>query len=361
MSTTSPGPLDLARASYRQISLYAPDRRPCPVDLSDNTNVWGMPPAAEAAIRDAAVSTVTRYPELYSSQLKNALAGYLSVSSEQLVTGCGSDDVLDSAVRAFAEPGDRIAIPDPSFAMLPILAHMNGLVPVLVPLTPTYDVNAEAMITTRARIIYLCSPNNPTGAPFSRNAIEYIVERAPGVVIIDEAYAEFANDSMLDLIRRNPRVLVSRTMSKAFGLAGMRVGYGVGSPELVAEVEKSRGPYKVNALAEAAAVAALTDGMQWVREHIALAVANRERLRDALEGLGLVVLPSQANFVLAAAADAIPLALRLRERGVAIRPFNDLGPVSDALRATNGNGIRISVGPWDVVEVAVDALRESLR
>lgn len=358
--TVTRSPLEIARASYRKISLYAPDRRPCPVDLSDNTNLWGMPPAAEVAFRDAAVSSVTRYPELYSSQLKAALAAYLSVSPAQIVTGAGSDDVLDSAIRAFAEPGDRIAIPDPSFAMLPILAHMNGVEPVLVPLTPRYDVDADAMLATGARIVYLCSPNNPTGTPFSRDAIERIVERATGVVIIDEAYAEFADDSMLDQLARSPRVLVSRTMSKAFGLAGLRVGYGVGASELVAEVEKSRGPYKVNALAEAAAVAALTEGMPWVREHVALAVANRERLARSLEEMDLAVLPSQSNFVLAAVPNAMPLARRLREHGVAIRPFDDLALVSPELRATNGNGIRVSVGPWNVVQTALDALRECL-
>lgn len=360
MSTTPRSSLEIARASYRHISLYAPDRRPCAVDLSDNTNVWGMPPAAERAIREAATSSVTRYPELYSSRLKSALGDYLSVSPDQLVTGCGSDDVLDSAVRAFAEPGDRVAIPDPSFAMLPILAHMNGLEPVLVPLTASYDVDADAMLATDARIIYLCSPNNPTGTAFTRGAVERIIEHARGVVIVDEAYAEFANSSLLDLFRDNPRVLVSRTLSKAFGLAGMRVGYGVGSAELVAEVEKSRGPYKVNALAEAAAVAALTDGMDWVRQHVQLAVENRERLAAALSRMGLPPLPSESNFVLVPVANAVPLALRMRDRGVAIRPFDDLAPVSPALRATGGNAIRISVGPWDAIETTLSALRESL-
>jgi len=360
MSTTPQSALEIARASYRNISLYAPDRRPCAVDLSDNTNLWGMPPVAERAIRNAATAAVTRYPELYSSRLKHALGDYLSVSPEHLVTGCGSDDVLDSAVRAFAEPGDRIAIADPSFAMLPILAHMNALAPVLVPLTESYDVDADAMLATDARIMYLCSPNNPTGTAFTRRTVERIVERAPGIVIIDEAYAEFASSSLLDLVRDNPRVLVSRTLSKAFGLAGLRVGYGIGSAELVAEVEKSRGPYKVNALAEAAAVAALTDGMEWVRQHIRLAVENRERLAAALSGMGLPPLPSESNFVLVPVANAVGLALRMRKRGVAIRPFDDLAPVSPALRATNGNAIRISVGPWHAIEATLSALQASL-
>ena len=198
MSIESSNALELARASYRDIALYAPDRAPCAIDLSDNTNCWGIPPAAERALRDAAPSTVTRYPNLYAAALKEALGAYLGVERGMLVTGCGSDDVLDSAIRAFAEPGDAIAYPDPSFAMIPIFARMNGLVPMPVPLTESLDADADAMLATGARIIYLCSPNNPTGGSLTRATIDRVVRDAPGVVIIDEAYAEFATADCRD-------------------------------------------------------------------------------------------------------------------------------------------------------------------
>jgi len=350
MTTSSAA--DLQRPTYREISLYAPNREPCAIDLSDNTNLWGIPPEAGRAVREAAAAAVTRYPALYAAELKRALAEYAGAAPENVVTGCGSDDVLDSAMRAFGEPGDAVAYPDPGFAMIPIFARMNGLAPVAVPLTAAHDVDADAMLATGARLIYLCSPNNPTGTAVSRAAIERVVEGAPGVVLIDEAYAEFAGVSHLDLALRGTRAVVVRTMSKAFGLAGLRVGYAVGAPALVAEVEKSRGPYKVSAIAERAAVAALTRDGAWVREHVALAVALRERLTAELAAMGLRALPSAANFVLVPVAGAPAVAQAMRSRGVAVRPFAALPGVGDALR--------ISIGPWAQLERCLEELGRAL-
>lgn len=344
--------LELARASYRAISLYAPDRTPCAVDLSDNTNLWGVPPAAQRAVQEAAGAALTRYPALYAADLKSALAGYAGVAREAIVTGCGSDDVLDSAIRAFAEPGHRIAYADPSFAMLPLFARMNGLEGVGVPLTADGDVDADAMLATSARIIYLCSPNNPTGTVASRDAVMRVIERAPGIVILDEAYAEFMGDGWIGRAPDVPNLLVTRTLSKAFGLAGLRIGYAAGTPALVAEVEKSRGPYKVSAIAERAAVAALRDDAAWVTARVADVRANRERLAATLRALGLAPLPSAANFLLVPVPHAAVAARRMRAVGVAVRPFEALRGIGDALR--------ITVGPWSMLETALVALKEAL-
>ena len=344
--------LDVARESYRSISLYSPNRAPAAIDLSDNTNLWGIPPAASRAIHDAATSTVTRYPALYAADVKRAIADYAGVDPDMIVTGCGSDDVLDSAIRAFAEPGDTVAYPDPSFAMIPIFAQMNGLTGIAVPMTEQHDVDPTAYAATDARIAYVCSPNNPTGGALSRAAIEQIVADARGVVIVDEAYAEFASSNVLDLARSSSRVLVSRTLSKAFGLAGLRVGYAVGDPSLVAEVEKSRGPYKVNGVAQRAAVAALTEDRDWVAARVRDAIENRTRLSDALRAMGLAPLASEANFVLVPVSDAPRIDRSLRDRGVAVRPFSALPRIGDALR--------ISVGPWEMLETCLRALAEVL-
>jgi len=329
--------------------LYAPNREPCAVDLSDNTNLWGVPPAAQRTLREAGGAAVTRYPALYAAELKRALAAYVGAGAANVVTGCGSDDVLDSAIRAFAEPGEAIACPDPSFAMIPIFARMNGVVPVPVPLAPDHGVDADALVATGAKLTYVCSPNNPTGTAAARAVVERVVERAAGVVLIDEAYAEFARASLVELALSSDRVLVVRTMSKAFGLAGLRVGYAVGAPALVAEVEKSRGPYKVSAIAERAAVAALTEDMTWVREHVDLAIAFRERLANELRGMGLAPLPSAGNFVLVPVPNAPAVAQAMRAAGVAVRPFGALPGIGDALR--------ISVGPWEMMETCLAALR----
>lgn len=345
--------LDVARDSYRAISLYAPNRAPAAIDLSDNTNLWGVPPAASRAIHDAASATVTRYPALYAADVKSAIADYIGVSPDMVVTGCGSDDVLDSAIRAFGEPGDIVAYPEPSFAMIPIFARMNALTGIAIPLTAEYDADVDAFIAADAKITYLCTPNNPTGASFSRAAVERIVDGVRGVVIIDEAYAEFASRNCLDLLARTPRVLISRTLSKAFGLAGLRVGYAVGDPAMVAEVEKSRGPYKVNGVAQMAAVAALTDDRGWVTDHVREAIVNRDRLIDALRAMGLNPLPSDANFVLVPVPDATGADQCMRELGVAVRPFTGLPRIGDALR--------ISVGPWHLMEECVATLRTVLN
>ena len=345
--------LDIARESYRSISLYAPNRAPARVDLSDNTNLWGVPPAAARAIAGAAAgAAVTRYPNLYAAELKRELAAYLGVAPDMIVTGCGSDDVLDSAIRAFAEPGERVAVPDPSFAMIPIFARMNGLEPVLVPLAEGTRLDADAMLATGARVIYLCSPNNPTGDVLDVDAVRRVVREAPGLVILDEAYAEFAERDALGLLGESERVLVCRTMSKAFGLAGLRIGYMVGAPALVAEVEKSRGPYKVNALAERAAAAALGEDLPWVRARVREAVENRERLAAGLRARGLAPLPSQANFLMVPVPGAAEVAARMRELGVAVRPFAALPSIGDALR--------ISVGPWELLEECLRALDGAL-
>lgn len=352
MTIRSLSPLELARAEYRDLSLYRPDRTPCAVDLSDNTNLWGPPPAAVRALRDADGAALTRYPAVYADRLKAALAGYTGAQPSEIVTGCGSDDVLDSAFRAFAAPCGRVAHPDPSFAMAAIFARLNGLDAVGVPLTTDYGIDPEAMLATGAHIIYLCSPNNPTGTTTSRAAIERIVARAPGVVILDEAYAEFMGAGFVTDAPRTANLLVARTLSKAFGLAGLRVGYAVGHPELVAAVEKSRGPYKVSAAAERAAVAALEVDRDWVRARIDDACTNRERFRAVLQDMGLAPLPSASNFLLVTVPDAVGVTRRMREAGVAVRPFPTLRGIGDA--------IRISIGPWPLMESARTALVEAL-
>lgn len=347
------------RAAYAEIARYAGDKAAVPVDLADNTNRWGMPPAAARVVRELGAEALTRYPDAYGGPLKRALGTYLDVPPESIVTGCGSDDVLDCAFRAFAEPGDRVAIAEPTFVMASTFARTNGLAPIAVPLTASYDVDAGAMLAAKPRIAYVCAPNNPTGTVASRAALERVTSDRGVVVLIDEAYAEFAGDSALDLARRD-HVLVVRTMSKAFGLAGLRVGYAVGAPALVAEIEKARGPYKVNALAQAAAIAALDEDLAWVLQYVQRAIESRDRLTGALRERGLTVLDSAANFVFVAVAGAPRVAAAMRERGVAVRPFAGLPRISPELDASGGAGLRISAGPWPMMQQVLDALDAAL-
>lgn len=364
MSTETMNARSLARAEVRALPLYAPDAAECAVDVSDNTNLWGAPPAARRALSEAPGAAFARYPSLYSTPLRAALLRYVGLERAGgvgVVTGCGSDDVIDSAMRAFGAPGDRIAFSAPTFSMIPTFARLNGLEPVSIPLTSRFDVDAERLVHLGAKITYLCTPNNPTATALSREAVEYVAAHASGIVLLDEAYAEFAPETFVDLVTRFERLIVTRTFSKAFGLAGLRVGYGVGGAELVGMVERARGPYKVNAPAERAVLAALgesDDALGWVRAHAALAVENRERLAAGLRALGLVPLPSAANFVFVPTSRARLIAHGLRERGVLVRAFSGLPVDLAPLAAAAGAALRIGVGPWETMHTVLNALEE---
>jgi histidinol-phosphate aminotransferase len=336
------------RPGYEHVVAYRSDRPPVDIDLSDNTNQWGAPPSALAALRAWTPRDVSEYPPVDSRRLNEAIASYAGVSPDAAISGCGSDDLLDASMRALAQPGDQVAHPAPTFAMIPVLARANGLVPVPVPLTVDGDVDADAMLATRARIMYLCSPNNPTGTAHSRRTVEHVIAHAPGVVILDEAYAEFADEVYTPTLPARGNVFGTRTLSKSFGLAGLRVGYGVGAPALINEVLKARGPYKVNAFAEAAATAALTHDAEWMRGIAAEVRSVRPRFAEALREIGLAPLPSHANFLCVPVSRAAPIVERLYDRGIAVRGLANLPVVGDALR--------IGLAPWPVLERVRDAL-----
>ncbi|HUH13627.1 MAG TPA: histidinol-phosphate transaminase, partial [Longimicrobiales bacterium] len=344
------------RAAYAGIDLYDPGRFPTAVDLSDNTSRFGMSPAAARVLASLDPEHVTRYPSVFAAELKETLAEALGLAPENIATGCGSDDLIDSAVRAFAEPGEMLAYPEPTFGMVPTFGRMNALRPVPVPWRLDAGLDAEALLATRARITYVCRPNNPTGTLAERSAVERLERDTPGVVLVDEAYADFAGDDMAAWAASSRRAIVLRTFSKAYGLAGLRVGWAVGPAPLIRELEKSRGPYKVGGPAAAAAVAAVREDATWLTDVLRRTRENRERLAAALRERGLFPLPSAANFLLVplpAPLRAGTVAGALRRRGVQVRPFPALAGIGDALR--------VSVGPWEQMEAFLGALAGALE
>jgi len=340
--------LRLGRATLRDVTPYPTERTACDADLSDNTNLFGAPPAALRELARAGADEISRYPGLHTRHLREALAEYAGVGLDEIVTGCGSDDVIDSAFRAFAEPGEALAYSDPTFSMIPVFARVNGLIPVPVPFTTSLDIDPEALLATGARIIYICSPNNPTGTLASPDAIAHVIDRAPGIVIIDEAYAEFSGGAHVTNAPQHARLLVTRTLSKAFGMAGFRIGYGTGSAPLVREIEKVRGPYKENAPGERAAACAVQEDVEWMRTCAQQAVEIRDRFCGALRANAFRPIPSAANFVLVPIRDADLVARVARDAGVALRPYSALAGIGDA--------IRVTMGPWPLMERALEAL-----
>ena len=344
------------REDYRSLRPYDPGRTPVEVDLSDNTNLWGPHPAALAAVREAPPEVLTRYPSVYAGDLKEAIGQKLGVPRECVTTGCGSDDLLDSVFRAALLPPGRMAFPDPTFSMVAAFARMNGLSPQAIPWSQV-EGSPERLLGGRPDLVYLCRPNNPTGLSTPRPWVKELVARSGPegpVVVLDEAYADFSGESLVQDAVASDRMLVIRTFSKLYGLAGLRVGFGVGSRSLVEEVEKSRGPYKVSHLAERAALAALADTSGWAERIVRQVRENRERLLGELRSRGLRPLASRANFLLipVAPADAREVNGALRDRGVAARPFPGLPQLGDALRVT--------VGPWEMMERFLEALDDLL-
>lgn len=340
------------RADYDAIRRYDPERAPVRVDLSDNTNLWGTHPGALERVRHASTDDVARYPELYAEELRAAVSERFDVPMESVTTGAGSDDILDSTFRAAWGPGAHIAYAAPTFSMVEPFARMNGLDAHAVP-WPAADVDPSLLLEGDPALVYVCRPNNPTGHLAPRGWLdELLAARGPDgpLVIIDEAYADFAGDTVISDAPEIPNLLVARTTSKAYGLAGMRCGFAVGAPLVALAVEKSRGPYKVGGLAAAAAATAVRDEEGWIPGVIKRCLDNRARLMDELDCRGLQPLPSSANFVLCSAptGSARRDALALRAVGIGVRPFSKIPELGDALR--------ITIGPWEMMDDLLDAL-----
>jgi histidinol-phosphate aminotransferase len=350
--------VNLTRDLLRDMRPYATGLTGGAVDLSDNTSLWGPPPAAIRAIRALEPEAISRYPAIPPASLNSALAAYAGVGDDMVVAGCGSDDLIDCAMRTFAAPGDTIALAVPTFSMVPTFAAINGLRVHAIPCSSDLDLDVDALLASNPRLVYLCSPNNPTGAALARATIERVVDQAPGVVLLDEAYGEFCDAPGFGLVPRSQRLVVTRTLSKAFGLAGLRVGYAVLPAALARALETVRGPYKLNAAADAAATAALTDGLDWVRARAQEAVQNRDRLGPLLASAGVRPLRSDANFFCIPCRRADHVADALLMRGFAVRLLRELPPITPALETSGGAALRLGIGPWPVMERLLSAVRD---
>jgi histidinol-phosphate aminotransferase len=326
------------RAEYRDLRAYDHESVRVDLELADNTSVYGAPPSARAHLAAAAAQDVSQYPTTYSAALRRALADYLGVAADQIMVGAGSDEILSCTFRALGQPGDTLAHMHPTFVMTRVFAVTNSLRATAVPLTPSFDADADALLAHRAAITYLCTPNNPTGTLVERPTLDRVIAEARGVVLVDEAYAEFAGTNLAAAAPTHDGVLVLRTLSKAFGLAGLRVGFAVGARQLIAELEKARGPYTVSAVSEAVALAAVRDDVAWVRDRAAEVVETRDWMVRELQARGAAPLPSAANFVLLPVPDARAAGAHLLRKGIRVREFVDLPAIGDALRITIGRG-----------------------
>jgi len=296
------------------------------IKLASNENPLGPSPKAVAAIA-AVLADLHRYPDGSAFYLKRRLAERLGVSEAELIVGNGSNEIIELAVRTFLRPGDEAVMADQAFVVYRLVVQSAGGSSRMVPLRDfTHDLEAiAAAVTPRTRLVFLGNPNNPTGTIFRRAAWRAFLGRLPEhlLVVADEAYAEYVEDPEYpDTIReRGDRVpvLSLRTFSKLYGLAGLRIGYGVAAAPVIDALDRIRQPFNVNALALAGARAALDDE-EHVRRTLAANRAGMAFLVEAFRALGLAHVPSAANFVLVRVGDGARVYEALLRRGVIVRP-----------------------------------------
>jgi histidinol-phosphate aminotransferase len=307
--------------------------------LSSNENPFPPLPSVQAAVADAAAQA-NRYPDFASSRLVDALARRFDVTPDSVAVGTGSVAVADQLVRITAGPGDEVLFAWRSFEAYPIVTRIAGATPVTVPLREdeSHDLAAmAAAVTDRTRLVFVCTPNNPTGAACTRGELERFLDAVPTdvLVVIDEAYREFVRDDDvpdgLDVARGRPNVVVLRTFSKAYGLAGLRVGFAVAAEPVAEALRKVQLPFGVSTAAESAAIASLGAEAELLRR-VDTVVAERVRVTRALHDAGYALQPSQGNFVWLRLGDATAaFAQACAAAGVVVRPFP-------------GEGVRVTVG-----------------
>jgi histidinol-phosphate aminotransferase len=351
----------LLRGVIRALPSYLPSRPAALperlIRLDMNESPYGPSPKARAAL--AAFDQTHRYPDFGQSRLRAALSEYTGVPVEQIVAGAGLDDVLTTLANLVIDAGDEVIISEPTFGVYRILISLHGGVAVDVPLLPGFQLDADgvlAAITPRTKVIIICTPNNPTGNVLDPAAIETICANAPCLVVIDEAYSEFAGVSHIGLMEKYPNVMIGRTMSKFAGMAGMRVGYGLFPKSLVPHLSHATPPFHNVGMASVEAVVASLQDLDYLNGVVARIVADREALSDQLRELpGVTPLASATNFILVRlpVENAEGVVQEMARRGVLVRHFGrpELG-IRDCLRVT--------VGTTDENEIFVRTLHEVL-
>ena len=309
------------------------------INLASNENPFSPPAGVLKAIK-AYLPRLNRYPDDHGYYLINALAKKFGVKRENLILGCGSDEIMELITKAFLEPGEEVLFGDQSFVMYRIITQIMGGNPVAVPLKNyTYDLPAMAKaVTDRTKIIFIANPNNPTGTIVKdKEARDFFRDvRKDVIIVFDEAYAEYVEDKeyprSLEIIRENRNCIMLRTFSKICSLAGLRIGYGIASPGLIACLGRVRLPFNTSSISQIAALASLKE-KKWASEIKRINSQGKKYLYGELEKMGLDYIPTQANFILIKLGDkAAKAAESLLRNGIIVRS----GLIGDCIRVTIG-------------------------
>lgn len=345
------------RERIEALEAYVPGEQPSDpsvIKLNTNENPYPPSPRVMQAIAAVTPDNLRRYPNPLANPFRDVAARVFGVTRDHIICGNGMDDILNMSVRVFSGPEAALVYPTPTYTLYAVLAEIQASILREVPFPPDFSLPIDALAKARGRVTYLANPNSPTGTFVPATEVAKLADALEGVLCVDEAYVDFAREDCVELARTRPNVLVMRTLSKGYSLAGLRFGYAIGHPRLIAGLMKVKDSYNVDAIAIAAATAALEDQL-YREETRQKVISERRRLAAALEKLGLPALPSESNFLFAqarqgclavphaapSASHAMPLKSArgiyesLKARGILVRYFNSPG-LDDRLRITVG-------------------------
>lgn len=346
-------PLEFVRKTVRELAGYLPGEQPAPgecvVKLNTNENPFPPSPKVMQVIRQIDPDLLRRYPNPTADTFRRAAAKVLGVEMDMIIAGNGSDDILTIATRTFVPPGGILAFPDPTYSLYPVLARLQEARFAAVPWKEDWSLPIDALLAAKADAIYVANPNAPSGTFVPPASIDKLARKFAGLVLIDEAYVDFADANCLSLVKEHDNVVISRSFSKSYCLAGLRFGYAVAQPQVIQQMMKVKDSYNCDALSIAAATAAIED-QEYAAGTWRYVRAERDRVFRELQKLGWQVLPSQANFILATVPDGQGLRAyqALKQRGILVRYF-DVPALRDKLR--------ISIGTTQDNDALLEAIR----
>ena len=343
------------RENISRLAGYVPGEQPQGgkfIKLNTNENPYPPSPKVVEAIQVAAEKLV-RYPDPVSTAFRLAAGEALNVDPDWIVCGNGSDDILTILTRSFVNQGDMIRLPNPSYILYRTLAEIQGASYEEINFNEDWSLPASfAAANDRLKLVFLPNPNSPTGTVVSQDEILDLADRLPCPILIDEAYVDFAEFNCVDLVKQNEKIMVSRTLSKSYGLAGLRFGFLVAQPSMIEQLLKVKDSYNCDALSIAGATAAITD-QSWLQENVGKIKSTRQVLQEKLTQLGFEVIPSQANFVWCthSSAEVKPIYEYLKENRILVRYMS---------YPNWKEGLRISVGTDDQISACLSLIQDKV-
>jgi histidinol-phosphate aminotransferase len=348
--------MEYVRPTIAAMKGYVPGAQPDPrqkyIKLNSNENPYPPSPRVKEVLRRMDYDDLRIYPDPLSLDLRERLGRLHGFSSNQIICGNGSDDILNMIVRTFAQPGETIGFYEPTFPLYKVLGVIHGVQNLAVPVVEPYDRPPDP--PSAVRVFFLANPNSPVGFMYPLSLGRDLARKVRGIFVIDEAYVEFAKENALGFVQEMENVIVVRTVSKSYCLAGVRLGYAIGREDLIQEMFKVKDPFNVNCLTQAVVAAALED-QEYFRKNISGVVETREWFSREARALGYRIIPSQGNFVFPQPPEkgrGIKFFQALYDRKILTRYYDEEG-----LR----DGVRMTVGTREDMETTLQVMKNILE